>query len=272
MSAPGWSANGSAVPDAPWALVGDAVIAVVGGSRRGGRSGSNAGLPKGVRRLPGPAIVAAVRYTESPVGPFLELAVAEPARLGLRPGLCFTTSVVSASSARVGGRIGWGFPRELGRLQWSNDDGTMGLWWDDRDVSLLTEAAGGRGRPRAAPGWLPVFLPVRGLQRRSDGPVVVHGHVRGRLRFGRVTIAAPEDDPLGWLAGTHRGVVIAAGRFLLRPARRPTGLFSTLRAPLRAAEPALSGGPAGEGAVAYGRGGRPRRYSAASPRALSSVG
>src|SRR5206468_599274 len=149
-----------------------------------------------------------------------------------------------------------GFPRELGRLQWSHDDDSMGLWWDDRELSVLTEGAGSA----LSRGWLPVVVPTRGLQRRADGPVVVHGHVRGRMRFGRVAIAAPGDDPLQWLAGSHRAVVLSGARFLLRPARRPTGLFSTLRAPLRAAEPALSGGAAGEGAVAYGRAGGAGRY------------
>src|SRR3954451_5257158 len=88
------------------------------------------GLPVGVGRLPGPALVVALRYTDSPVGPFLELAVAEPARLRLRAGFCVTTSVVSAAPARVGGRLGWGFPRELGRLSWAVDGPDSVLRWD----------------------------------------------------------------------------------------------------------------------------------------------
>src|SRR5437588_11399065 len=118
------------VPDAPWALVGECVVAVV---RRGGgggpRDAARRCLPSDIRSLPGPALVAAIRYADSPVGPFLELAVAEPARLGLRPGFCVTTSVVSAPPARVGGRLGWGFPRELGRLSWVRDDTSVGLRW-----------------------------------------------------------------------------------------------------------------------------------------------
>src|SRR4051812_17954468 len=121
----GAGAGDANVPNAPWALLGECVVAAV----RRPRTGSS--LPAGVWRLPGPAVVAAGRYTDSPVGPFLELAVAEPARLRLRPGFCLTTSVVSASPARVGGRLGWGFPRELGRLSWSIDGADSMLTWDD---------------------------------------------------------------------------------------------------------------------------------------------
>src|SRR4051812_2677622 len=82
MGAPryGWPARDPAVPDAPWALVGECMVAVVSGRARGHNRG-RAELPLGVSRLPGPALVVAMRYTDSPVGPFLELAVAEPARL-----------------------------------------------------------------------------------------------------------------------------------------------------------------------------------------------
>ena len=70
-------------------------------------------LPAGIHRLPGPYVVSAVRYSDSPVGPYLELAVGEPARLGARPGLCITTMVVTTAEARVGGRLKWGFPTKL---------------------------------------------------------------------------------------------------------------------------------------------------------------
>src|SRR5687768_13416895 len=126
-------------PDAPWALVGECMIGVVhGAGRRSDR------MPVGVSPLPGPGLVAALRYTDSPVGPFLELAVMEPARLGLRLGMCVTTSVVSAPPARVGGRLGWGFPRELGRLSWTADGDERRLTWEDRDL----EVRGVPGRSR----------------------------------------------------------------------------------------------------------------------------
>src|SRR5205823_5240765 len=83
--------------------------------------------------------------------PFVELAVAEPARMGLRMAFCVTTSVVSAAPARIGGRLGWGLPRELGQLTWSADGDDRSLWWDERGIEL-------RGRPGRSP--LPLLLPL----------------------------------------------------------------------------------------------------------------
>src|SRR5689334_13253033 len=128
-----------ATPDAPWALVGECILGVVRGGRRRHPTWEGR-MPSGVSPLPGPVIVLAVRYTESPVGPFLELAIAEPARVGLRVAFCVTTSVVSAPPARVGGRLGWGLPRELGRLTWTADGDDRALRWDERGIEV-------RGRP-----------------------------------------------------------------------------------------------------------------------------
>src|SRR3954454_9110831 len=119
------------VPHAPWALVGECIVAVVWA--RGGAA-RRAGYPVGIASLPGPTLVIGVRYTASPVGPFLELAVAQPARLGLRPGLCFTMSVVSSAPARLGGRLGWGMPRELGSLTWSTEGDVTRLRWEERGI------------------------------------------------------------------------------------------------------------------------------------------
>jgi hypothetical protein len=245
----GVSANPTSarVPDAPWALAGECLIALV---RCRGRS--IGAYPPGIGRLPGPVIVLAIRYTDSPVGPFLELAVAEPARVGLRPGWSVTTSVVSAPPARIGGRLGGGFPRELGRLTWSSDGAVSTLRWEDRGILVRARHGGGK---------LPFLVPMRSLQRRADGPVIVPGHGRGRAHLGHVGVEVADDDPLSPLAGDHRGAVITGMRTLLRPARRPAGIFSSLRAPLSAAEPAMALPPFSS-----------TGYSAASPRALSSVG
>ena len=56
----------------------------------------------------------------------------------------------------------------------------------------------------------------------------------------RVEIEAPEDDPLAGFAGSHRGLLVSGLKLVVDPARHPTGLTATLRAPLRAPEPALS--------------------------------
>jgi len=188
--------------------------------------------PRGVRRMPGLVLVAAVRFSDSEVGPYLELAIGEPARLGSRLGWCMTTMVVDSAAARVEGRNVHGFPKELGTLVWGSDGNQRELRWSERGIAV-------RGVPMRF--RLPLLVPVRALQRRADGPVVVPGRLRGLARLARVEVDTPEDDPLWPLAGFHRGCLVSSMHFLVRPARQPFGLTSTLRAPLQTPpEPALS--------------------------------
>ena len=212
-------------PVAPWVLGGESVVCL---ARGGGRVGT---MPEGVRRVAGPCLVVAACYSGSPVGPYLELAVGEPTRLGVRFGWCFTTMVVSSADARLGGRASWGFPKELGTLTWSRDGSVRSMHWAERDVTVTGVAS------RFV---LPALVPVRALQRRTDGPVVVPGRLRGLGRVARVTVSAPADDPMSSVAGRHLGVVVASMKYVVRPARHPFGLTSSLRAPLHAPEPALS--------------------------------
>jgi hypothetical protein len=212
-------------PTAPWQLAGECVVALVR------PPACRPPLPAGLHPVPGPLVVAAARFTESPVGPYLELSVAEPARVGARIGLCVTLMVVDSPDSRLGGRLNWGLPKELGTLRWLADDDERTLAWEDRDVVV-------RGVP-SGPS-VPMVAPVRSLQRRADGLVVVGGRMRGHARPARVEITAPDSDGLFGLAGWHRGMVVSGVRMVINPARRPAGLTATLRAPLRAAEPALS--------------------------------
>jgi hypothetical protein len=213
-------------PHAPWQLSGECVVAVVRRRR------PDVVLPAGLSRLPGPAFVCAVRYTDSPVGPYVELAVMEPARLGLRVGMCVVAMVVTSADSRVGGILNWGLPKELGTLAWTPVEGGVELAWKERDVRIASRPYGRRA--------LPALVPMRGLQRRADGPVVVPGRVRGWARLARVSVTvAGADDPLGVYAGTHWGLQIRGLHLRMDAARTPAGLLSSLRAPLQAAEPAL---------------------------------
>lgn len=181
--------------------------------------------------MPGPVVVAAVRYTASPIGPFVELVVGVPARVGLRPGLCDVFMVVSEPAAKVGLRCNWGYPADVGTLSWSADGDERVVRWEERGVEL-------RCVPVGPP--LPFILPVRAVQRRGDGPVIVPRRAAGLARVGRVSLVVPHDDALAWLAGPHPGLAVANTRIVLRPARHPLGVLSSFRAPLRAAEPGLS--------------------------------
>lgn len=181
--------------------------------------------------MPGPALLAASRYTSSPVGPYLELLVAVPARLGVRPGWCCSTVITNRQDARIGGRLNWGFPTELGRLGWYSSGDERELVWEDRDVVI-------RGRARGL--CLPLGAPTRALQSRGDGPVVVPGRFWGRVRAGRVTVQIYPGDELSWLVGPHLGVLVGGVHQVMREARHPVGLRATLRAPSRAPETVMS--------------------------------
>jgi hypothetical protein len=211
-------------PHAPWRLLGECLVGVT-------RRRPTTALPEGVRRIGGPCVIVAAHYSDSPVGPYLELAVGEPARLGARPGLCITTMVVNVRDARVGGVVNWGFPKELGTLRWSVDGDERSLRWEEGGVVV-------RGRATGVP--LPVLVPLRAVQHRSDGPVVVPASILGTARLGRIQVDVADGGRLTDLGGLHPGAFVAGMRFNVDPARVPAGLTSTLRAPLTAPEAALT--------------------------------
>jgi hypothetical protein len=240
----------------PWHLSGELIVGLV--ARRPGRRGR---LPAGVLPLPGPAAFTAMSYSDSPVGPFLELSVAEPARLGLRPGMCVTTCVVATTDSRVDYRLNWGVPAELGALSWEVDGPMRRLVWHDRGVVIE-----GRASRWLAPAW----VPVRSLQHRADGVVMVPRRMRGLLRLSRVVVHAPEADPLSWAEGGHPGAVMTGMRMVADPARHPFGLLSSLRAPLQAPGPGLTASSACAACAVPEPAGAAARVS--GPRAYGSVG
>lgn len=187
----------------------------------------------GLDPLPGPRLVVAARYDQSPVGAYRELAVAEPARLGARVGMCVTTMVVTTPEARLRGRAQWGMPKELGALDWFEDGEVRVLRWVERDVEV-------RGDPLGPP--LPTLVPFRTLQRRSDGPVSASAHLRGLARAARVEIGVPQGDPLDWLEGRHLGTVVASARLVMGEACPGEGPRVPGRVTRQAPEPALSWG------------------------------
>lgn len=205
------------LPEAPWSLQGEIIVAFV---RR--RAGTGFALPQGLKPMPGPIVVWAGHWAQTPVGPFSELAVAVPARLGLRPGLCITMSVVNNADARLAGRRGWGMPRQLGSLRWLALGARRTLAWADRDLEVRAEVRPGAG---------PFTKAVRGLQRRGDGLVVVPTRLSGWIRRARITIDVAPDDDLALIAGPRGGWIISGRSLRLQPARRPTGLLRTLLAP-----------------------------------------
>ena len=209
-----------------WALLGEAVVGFSSRPRR------LVGLPRGIHRMPGPAVILAEKFLDSPVGPYLSLSIGEPARIGAHVGIYFGTSVVDNSHARRAGRQYWGYPHELGALRWISEGAQRGIAWDERGIEVRAEVL---GRP------MPFLVPVRTMQRRSDGPVVIPGRMRAMARRSRVSFASPEDDPFAVINGFHRGVALSGLIVRRNGARRPLGLFSTLNVPHRAPEPGVIG-------------------------------
>ena len=158
-------------------------------------------------------VVVAASYARSPVGPYRELVVGQPVRLGGHPGLCVTTMVVDSPESRRGGRDNWGFPKQLGRLTWERDGGERSLRWEERGLVV---------RGRVAGPALPLLVPVRAVQERADGPVVVPGRLRGTAGPTRVSVAVPPDDPLVPLAGVRPGFFVSGLRLVVAPARHPS--------------------------------------------------
>lgn len=207
-----------------WALLGEAVVGFATRPRRVFR------LPQGFHRMPGPALILAESFVDSPVGPFLSLSVGEPARLGMHPGFYFGAAVLNNANARRAGRQYWGYPHELGSLKWISEGNTRGVVWEERGVEVRAEIF---GRP------LPVLFPLRSIQRRSDGPVVIPAKLKALMRRAHLTLSTTADDPLVAFGGAHRGVALSGMLLRRNAARRPLGWFSTFRPPLRAPEPGV---------------------------------
>jgi hypothetical protein len=207
----------SAVAEPPWLLHGEGILAWVAG-----RPSPPLALPPGLAPLPGPAAVVAMRYDDTPVGPYVELSVAVPARLGLRPGLCTVAMVVTSAEALAECRRSWGLPAELGDLRWSAGEAGAGrtVSWEGRGLVLTGRAFG--------PRVLAPFVPVRSVAWRPSGRVVLARRLRARVQAARCEVDVDAGDDLSWLAGRHPGMDLAGARIVAQAARRPAGLLSSV--------------------------------------------
>jgi hypothetical protein len=211
-------------PFAPWTLRGEAVIGFT-------RRRPKVELPAGIRWAPGPTMLSAARVTQSPVGPYLQFGVAVPARLGGRLGWTVTHLVVDNQHAYSGARLNWGFPADVGTLRWREDDDVRELVWEERELLLRARAKGPK---------VPLAIPLRELQSRGDGPVVVPDRLFGLFRAASIRLHAVPGDPLAGLAGAHLGAVVSGANRVVREARTPIGLIAPLRAPVAVTEPLLA--------------------------------
>lgn len=192
------------LPPPPWDLQGEAIVAVTRTPRA-----ERARLPKGARPLPGPALVLGISYADSPVGPYLETVVCLPAAYLGRPGYSVTTITVSSEPALWAGLDFWGYPKLLGTLEWRSEGAVREIRWKERDFALRAELSG-----RSVPATVPIYTVQSVPSSPQTGRAGAFTGIRisGRLAAARVEIEAPAGDPLGDLAGRHRGTVAAGMR------------------------------------------------------------
>jgi len=171
-------------------------------------------LPEPIRR-DGLSIVAwaLVRYDETPVGPYNEIAATllPDDGIGHIPFI-----VVDSLPSIVGGRANWLLPKALARFDWSDDFASVAVsplepatpaW----SVSLHIEASG-----QATPLTIPSNL----QQVASDGHVGgCAGTMEGAMRSATVTVDGHADGPLAALLkpGAYDGTIQSECTFTCGP-------------------------------------------------------
>ena len=191
-------------PGPPWQLRGECAVALV--------PTIDAPMAAGFQGVPGPSLFMFARYTDSPVGPYLELAVARPARIRARVAFFVTTMAVTSDASVIGGRSNWGFPKELSALSWTGEE--------DGSVVLRAEQLGMQAKARPGGPEIRLVAPIWCLQQRDGGPVQVLGWLRGRCRLAGVDVDSDASDRLQFVHGRHRGMVVTGLRLVINAAHR----------------------------------------------------
>lgn len=175
-------------------------------------------LPPALRKRGVAAVAWALgRYTDTPVGPYDEIAAVliprgrGPAHI---PFIC-----VDSLPSIVGGRVNWLLPKSLAEFERSRGE---------RSVEV-------RPVEPAEPGWrlqitmrpigppIPLPVPVRfavAQAAESGGETQrFNGRTRGIGRYTRVSVEGVADGPLGSLlrTGRHHGMSLTRGRFSAGP-------------------------------------------------------
>lgn len=137
------------IPPAPWTLTGQALVLLAS--------------PLTARLL--------VNYQASPVGPYLEHALARPT---LRGPHVFQMSVTLAASMR-GGREIWGFPKTLENLSWQSDGARVAFTRENQTFRVRV--------------WGPLFplaLPFWTVQNLNGADVRVPGCIKATAQLASV--------------------------------------------------------------------------------------
>lgn len=148
------NAQHHAIPPAPWHLTGQAIAFLA--------------APARLRLL--------VKYRSSPVGPYLEHALAIPTLRGPR----VTQMSVDSTASMIGGREIWGYPKTLEGLSWQRDGERLIFRRENQTFRLRLW---GPTFPVAAPFWTVQTL------NGSDVRVPARIKATARLAFRRRQLA-----------------------------------------------------------------------------------
>ena len=138
--------NEHAIPPAPWHLTGQAVAFLA--------------APFTLRLL--------VNYASSPVGPYLEHALAVPTSLGPR----VVQMSVNSEASKIGGREIWGYPKTIENLSWQRDGNR-----------LIFRRANQTFRLRICEPSFPIALPFWTIQTLNGENVRVPARLRARVKL-----------------------------------------------------------------------------------------
>ena len=134
------------IPPAPWHLTGQAVAFLA--------------APTTLRLL--------VNYASSPVGPYLEHALAVPTWLGPR----VVQMSVNSELSKIGGREIWGYPKTLEILSWQRDGNRLIFRREHQTFRL-----------RICGPSFPIALPFWTIQTLNGENVRVPARIEARAKF-----------------------------------------------------------------------------------------
>ncbi len=192
-----------AVPPTPWVVSGRALVVIGHLGRAHARA--LAGRPRGFAAPPLMGSFAAlglVDYTDTPVGPYHELAVSPGVLWRDLPGALVSHMFVDSARSQLAGRALWGLPKELARFTW---EPTRVVVSDPADQPLLSVTWEAQGEwPRLGVPPLPVMT-LRGPRRQ----LFTAGGGASGVRRARVRLSIPPTSPLAPLAALTRGPYLA---------------------------------------------------------------
>ena len=158
------------------------------------------------RRRLGLTVAAFVRYLDTPVGGYHEIA-ATPALLLDWPVPAATVPFIAVDSLAsiVGGRVNWALPKTHARFEWPEDRLDLVARGDGWSVAAHVRPHG------------PVFpfaAVARDRQVGADGDeLLMRIRGRGRARLGRAMVRVVGPELPAWLRnGRHPAIVIAGAR------------------------------------------------------------